>query len=157
MVIAVAGILGVLSIAVLVFPFLKYRSRGAAANLVSPSGSTGPELDAIYDAIRTLQLEHQLGNVPEAAYREQLEGYRLQAAVLLRQQSEEKDQNAHQALEREILAARARINGSGNGSDGRVATCPDCSGALMARDQQCPQCHADLTPLGLETAGESDE
>lgn len=152
MAIAVAGILGVLSIAVLVFPFLKYRSRGPAANSASPSGSTGPELDAIYDAIRTLQLEHQLGSVPEAAYREQLQGYRLQAAVLLRQQSEGRNLNAHQALEQEILAARAAINGT----DIRVAICPNCGATRMARDQRCPQCHAELTPLGLETAGESN-
>ena len=153
MAIAVAGILGVLSLAVLVFPFLKYRSRGPAANPVPTSGLSDSELDAIYDAIRTLQLEHQLGNVGEAAYREQLEGYRLQAAVLLRQQIEGEDQSAHQALEQEILAARASINGS----DNRGATCPGCSATLKARVQRCPQCHAELTPLGLEAAGESDE
>ncbi len=153
MAIAVAGILGLLSIAVLAFPFLKYRSRGPAANPTHISDSTEPELDTIYDAIRTLQLEHQLGNVPETAYREQLEGYRLQAAVLLRKQFEAEDLSAHQALEQEILAARAAINGS----DSQVATCPDCNATLMARAQRCPQCHAELTPLGLETAGESDE
>ena len=153
MAIAVAGILGLLSIAVLLFPFLKYRSRGPAANPVHISDSTAPQLDTIYDAIRTLQLEHQLGNVPETTYREQLEGYRLQAAVLLRQQFEAGDQSAHQALEQEILAARAAINGS----DSQVATCPDCSATLIARGQRCPQCHAELTPLGLQTTGESDE
>ena len=151
MAIAIAGILGVLSIAVLVFPFLKYRSRGPAANSVPPLAFSGPELDAIYDAIRTLQLEHQLGNIPETAYREQLEGYRLQAAILLRQQSEDEEQSAHQALEQEVLAARAAINGS----DNLAGACPDCGATLLAPVQRCPQCHAELTPRSLETGGES--
>ena len=153
MAIAIAGILGVLSIAVLVFPFLKYRSRGPATDPVPLSASSGPELDAIYDALRTLQLEHQLGNVPETTYREQLEGYRLQAAVLLRQQSEDEEQSGRQELEQEILAARAAINGS----DNLAGACPECSATLLAPVQRCPQCHAELTPRGLETGGESNE
>jgi len=40
------------------------------------------------DAIRTLQLEYQLGKLPDDLYQEQLRAYRLQAASLLRQQAE---------------------------------------------------------------------
>ena len=153
MAIIVAVVLGILSIAVLAFPFLKSRSHGQPKNLVEGSGSTEPELDAIYDAIRTLQLEHQLGKMPEAVYQEQLDAYRLQAAVLLRQQSDDGASNADRALEQEILAVRTEINRS----DGGAASCPECNSTVDVGLGRCPECHRQLNLVGLEMAEESDE
>ena len=151
--IIIAGVLGTLSVAVLVFPFLKSRARDGAEDLVDAWSSTEPELGAIYDAIRTLQLEHQLGKMPEAVYQEQLEAYRLQAAVLLRQQSDVGANNADRALEQEILAVRTEINGSNGGA----ASCPECNSIVGEGLLRCPECHRQLNLVGLEMAGESDE
>jgi len=72
----------------------------------------------VYQAIRTLQLEHQLGRVPDSSYEEQLDAYRLEAAEILRSRALAQESNQdpdlsgeseEAALEREILLARARL------------------------------------------------
>ena len=153
MAIILAAVLVILCISVLVFPFLKSRYHSQPENLTDGSGSIESELDAIYDAIQTLQLEHQLGKMPEAVYQEQFEAYRIQAAGLLRQQHRLQAENPDQVLEQEILAARAEINGSDVG----VCTCPDCNSTLDAGVRRCPECHHELNMVGLETGGESEE
>lgn len=42
------------------------------------------ELEAVYDAIRTLQTEHSLGRISDADFRAQLAEYRREAAQILR-------------------------------------------------------------------------
>ena len=42
-------------------------------------------LNAVYDAIRALQTDHSLGRVNDDDFREQLDEYRRQAAMLLRE------------------------------------------------------------------------
>ena len=50
-----------------------------------PADSGGTlELEAVYEAIRTLQMEHSLGRIGDAHFREQLDEYRRQAAIILR-------------------------------------------------------------------------
>jgi len=83
-------------------------------------GESPQELESVYQAIRTLQLEHQLGRVPDSSYQDQLDAYRLEAAEILRSralaQSAEKDasrdggasaESEEAALEWDILLARA--------------------------------------------------
>ena len=41
-------------------------------------------LESVYDAIRTLQTEHNLGRISDADFRAQLDEYRRQAALILR-------------------------------------------------------------------------
>ena len=68
----------------------------------------------MYQAIRTLRLEHQLGRVPDGSYQNQLDAYRIEAAEILRSRALGKDANGDSsvsgeseeaALEREILLA----------------------------------------------------
>lgn len=84
----IGATLAVVSILILVYPFLKARIRAQPKD--SPGGASwnAPELEAIYQEISTLRLEYQLGKVPENVYQELLRGYRLQAAVALRQQAQ---------------------------------------------------------------------
>ena len=72
MTLIVGAALALFSLVIVAYPFLKSRivagvSRGPAA-----TGDAAPELEPLYDAIRTLQLEYQLGKIPESLYREQL-------------------------------------------------------------------------------------
>lgn len=95
MILLLGAALAVLSIAVVVYPFLKSRSLrhpgvpgdevGARHGVPLPGAL---DLESIYSAIRTLQLEYQLGQVPEAVYQEQLRAYRLEAAAALLQQAQ---------------------------------------------------------------------
>ena len=76
-----------LIVAVVAWPLVT-RRRNAAA--MSEPSETAPDvdkaaaLDAVYEAIRTLQTDYRLGRVNDADYREQLDEYRRQAATLLR-------------------------------------------------------------------------
>ena len=50
----------------------------------TPGSDHAAALNAVYDAIRTLQTDHSLGRVNDDEYQEQLDEYRRQAAELLR-------------------------------------------------------------------------
>ena len=82
-------------------------------------GESPPELESVYQAIRTLQLEHQLGRVPDSSYEDQLDAYRIEAAEILRSRALAQDvdqasgvsgETEEAALEQEILLARALIS-----------------------------------------------
>ena len=101
----VAVALVVLSIGVLIYPFVRGRIQSEHGEQV-PVPVMG-EVEDILDAIRTLQLEFQLGNVPEPQYRKELRAYRMQAAAMLRDQMEPQD--AGLELEQEVLMARLSV------------------------------------------------
>ena len=88
MVLFVAAVLVVLIVGVVVYPFLARRPPGPPEDLSDGTGPDTAEVEAVMDAIRTLQLEYQLGKLPDDLYQEQLRAYRLQAASILRRQSE---------------------------------------------------------------------
>ena len=137
MALIIGTILALFSLGVAVYPFLRRRrdKTGAGSAQADRDGlpvaaagdaAAGPDsIDSVYDAIRTLQLERELGNIPEGLYREQLDDYRRQAALALRQQAmaqvqapaeapdtepdTESDAEEDAALEEEIRLARAGL------------------------------------------------
>ena len=135
--------LALLSIGVVVYPF--WRRRSAPADAQPENTSSGvvqseADLNAVYDAIRTLQLEHQLGNIPLGLYREQLQDYRLQAAAILRDQAEAAARDEEWLLEQDVGLARAALGYT----NGAATQCPNC-GAPVAPDwRECPECSAEL-------------
>lgn len=140
MALLVGAALAVFSVAILAYPFLKSR-MGSGTSSLEPTGSAAiSELEPIYDAIRTLQLEYQLGRVPDYLYREQLQGYRIQAAVLLRQQATERSSGPDWLLEQEVLLARAALRQTGGGP----RPCPNCRSFASPELVLCPECGAAL-------------
>ena len=122
MAIIIGAVLCLFSIAVLLYPFFKAPRAELAPGTLEGSDEPPQELEAVYQAIRTLQLEHQLGRVPDSSYRDQLDSYRIEAAEILRSRAVARapgqDANRNQGvsaeseeavLEREILLARARL------------------------------------------------
>ena len=69
------------------------------------------ELDALLEAMRTLQLEHQLDKIPDDLYQRQMQTYRLRAAAALRRQVETPTGDPGQDLEREVWMVRLGIGG----------------------------------------------
>ena len=157
MAIIIGMVLALLSVGVVVYPFWK-RRLGAppddSANPYPPDADLEPDLQAdlqsAYESIRTLQLEHGLGSIPLGLYREQLQDYRVQAALILRRQAEAAAQDVDWLLQQEVGLARAalaRANGSAN-------VCPNCGAVFELVWSQCPECTAELT--GRPSPGRAD-
>ena len=144
MALIIGTLLALLSLGVAIYPFARRRwgwgqtdpaaagsNAAASAAATATAADTAPDtatLADIYAALRTLQLEHELGRIPAELYQEQLNDYRTQAALVLRQQAQESatespaansanaaadndanPANADAALESEIRAARAAL------------------------------------------------
>lgn len=64
----------------------RWRSTGGVPTLQEPDGTaeSGVALEDVYEAIRTLQMEHSLGRIEDGDFRRQLDQYRRQAAEILR-------------------------------------------------------------------------
>ena len=99
-------LLALLAIAVVIYPFVKFRFQPRPPMaVVSPDPG---RLDTVYEEIRTLQLEYELGSIEEREYQEQLRDYRLQAAAILHEQGRSRQQ-MDLLMEEEIMAAREAI------------------------------------------------
>ena len=155
MALIIGTILALFSLGVAVYPFLRRRRDGRdgagsaqddrdglPAAGAGGAAAAGPDsIDSVYDAIRTLQLERELGNIPEGLYREQLADYRRQAALALRQQAmaqvqapaevsdtepdNEPDNEEDAALEEEIRLARAGLEAASPEPDSTPEPAPE--------------------------------
>lgn len=145
MALLVGAALVTLSVAIVLYPFMKLRSRSRGEEREAGADFSGPDLESIFESIRTLQLEHQLGKVHEDDYQRQLRSYRLGAAAALRQRDDGKAGDPDWLLEQEILVARAAL-GAVNGAN---SVCSNCSAILDAGVFDCPECgtKGDLTRL----------
>ena len=80
-----------LILGVVAWPLVARRRRQTAEQGDAddaPPADAG-SLEGVYEAIRTLQMEHSLGRISDADFREQLDEYRRQAAVILRDMDRE--------------------------------------------------------------------
>lgn len=143
--------LAVFSLVMVGYSFLRGREDAAPMPetvAVGPqSASTqvngdGISVDSIYESIYTLELEYQLGNLPEQQFQEQFKAYRLQAAAALKEQLENGQADPLSLLEQEVMEARTALQA--NQALGPV--CPDCSGPVSSEARACPHCGADLFP-----------
>ena len=143
MAVVVCPALALLSIGVVVYPFWRRRAAPATAppEALSPDlVQSEADLNAVYDAIRTLQLEHQLGNIPLGLYREQLQDYRLQAAAILRDQAETAARDDEWLLEQDVGLARSALSYT----NGAAIQCPNCGAPAAQGWRECPECSAEL-------------
>ena len=141
------------------YPF--WRRNAASGPERGLNAETGPEpsaepvlgperLDTIYEAIRTLQLEREIGNIPEGLYREQMGLYRREAALLLRDYEREQAGNPDWALEEEVKVARAALNSAAVSDQ----PCPNCARPVRPGATVCPECSAPIDgSVVADTAG----
>ena len=137
----IGALLGILAIGVVLYPFIGVRFRSqspSTQNAPGPASGKGLQhpggREAIYENIRTLQLEYELGSIEEVEYSERLRDYRLQAAANLRDQ-EQLEREIDRSLEEEILALRS-LRGNKQAS----YQCRSCGGPVAQRDGVCPNC-----------------
>ena len=108
-------------------------------------GDDSVGLDSIYDSIDTLELEYQLGNLPEGQYREQLQAYRLDAAAVIKSQLEQGAAPPELLLEQEVIAARAELRSAEPAQETRPEPaegwqpCPQCDAPIPAALGQSPR------------------
>ncbi len=121
----VGAALAVVAVVVVLLPFFRQRREAEAVVAVaSASDAEGVrgQRESIYQALETLRLERELGQVDDAEYERQAGEYRRMAALLVREQerllaerpsrgeraSDEPDTSNDQ-LEREVAEARERL------------------------------------------------
>ena len=147
-VVLIGALLAVFSVAVLAYPLMKSRSRGAPEMPEAEIADGFRELDSLYESIRTLRLEYGLGKVEENLYRQQLSDYRLRAAAALRRRDAQQT-DAALLLEQEVRLARVTLAGADGkltdaNSAGSSGRCPSCGVALDQKTAECPKCAAKL-------------
>ena len=135
------AVLAAFSFAVVCYAFIRGRQPlSTEGDARSESGDQA--LADIFDAMTTLDLEYQLGRMPEEDFQAQFQAYRVRAATVLRDQLEAGRGDPAWALEKEILLA-----GDAQGvAGGRASACPNCSAAVLEGTPACPHCGAEMAP-----------
>lgn len=136
MVLLLSVFLGAVVFAVLLLPFLRTRRwrdslpQGGLEDLAELVRRKG----RVYEEIRTLQLEHDLGHVGEEEYELRLRAFKLRAALLLREHRrvDEELERLGQEVEREVLASRSLRE--------KAVLCLGCQGDLIPGAPRCPTC-----------------
>ena len=146
MMLLVAGLLALLCVIAVVYPFL--RRDGPEIGAEGEAAVNDAELESVLDSIRTLRLERQLNRVAEEAYDEQLREYRLKAASLLRRRDRALESGAERNLERSVLLARLAANGIAG--DGPV--CEACGTPMPLESESCPTCGSQPSHAGTDSS-----
>ena len=77
--------IALLIVGVVAWPLIVGRHRNAVKQAADEAvRGNSDALGDVYEAIRTLQMEHSLGRISDDDFREQLGEYRRQAAVIMR-------------------------------------------------------------------------
>lgn len=155
-------LLGIAAVAV-AWPLVQERRAPAAVELAEEALPTADPLvelqaqrDSIYQAIRELRFDFQVGKVSEADYKVFDSTLRGNAAAVLQQiallKQAEADPVLDASLEAEIAALR-HVNGSGPGpmtpaavavGEAALNFCPSCGQRLQAGNRFCGNCGAQL-------------
>lgn len=156
-------LLTLVAIALLARPILRQNrtASGSSSFLDSQGDSRGDTLKGVqwqhqqvYDEIKTLILDYELGNVPPEEYNEKLGDYRLQAASLLRQQELLLHETRYLVDEMEDGVLALRISW---GTVKEVTICSECGGERDLNAALCPRCEFQSEDRGGSVADPSVE
>ena len=139
--ILVGAALACFSLVVVGYSFFRGNEGGKSEAGPAVPENDGVDVDAILDSISTLELEYQLGNVPEDQFRDQLQSYRLQLALTVKAQLERGEAPPELVLEQEVLMARSENAGGWKPS-------PRCDASLHKCDSQTDQQSTGTLPPG---------
>ncbi len=138
MAIAIGTLIALISLTILLLPFFRSRWRTHTGGFIDWPEEAIRQREAIYQNIGTLRQDFDMGNISAEEYRAQLDSYRRQAALALRQ--EDQLRSREEELEREIQSLAST-------NDGALPsmTCPECGVSTELGDQVCSNCGAQLT------------
>lgn len=115
MVLAYGVFLALVCLGVVLWPFLKASRRPARREFATPSGDAqGGGRQRVYQEMKTLLLEYQLGHVDEEEYQARTQEYRLEAARAIREQErlEQTLRGLDETLEQQVQALRSVQRGA---------------------------------------------
>ncbi len=134
----VGGLLSLVGLVVAGFPF--FRRPKAPSVVRDPLRDLRAQRQAVYGNVQGMYNDWVVGQVPEVDYRRRLQEYRMQAALLLREEQRLLDV-AHR-LEQEVMARRGRRGA-------KAVRCPKCSKALTTGVTRCPSCGAPVAEASV--------
>ena len=130
----VAAVLGILSILVILVPFVR-RSDEESLSTDNEILTVRNNRNTLYQSLDILELEFKLGHVDSRSYAEALEEYRREAAKNLRFQ--EALENQRTELEQEIEVEIEQFAQTFESDD---LFCPECHELLDPASRTCDQC-----------------
>ena len=142
--ILIGGLLGILVIVIVLYPFLRGRVRPGPP-IASDAGPGSRE--TIYEDIKVLQLDYELGSIDEGEYGQRLRAYRLEAAASMRDE---------ERLEIEVRGSQHHelpATGVPDEDRGAGALCASCGQPLAAKTGICAGCGRPQVP---EEQGKGD-
>lgn len=137
MAIAFGLVLALFSIFILVLPFIRGQRRGPQTSIPEALEEGRQRREAIYEEIKALRLEYELGRIDEDEYKRQHRTLRLQAANLIRDEelAENDISRLQQTLEEEIIAFRRSQGSAETGS-----RCLECGKTAAPGAELCSEC-----------------
>ena len=141
-------ILALVCVTFLTLPFLRER-RVANAREFEEQPEPARQRAVIYDEIKMLELEREVGRVEGKEYEDRLYQLRLQAAAIIREDDRLTKFHGEQdlALEEEISSVRKAIT-AGYEGQGDQQACPNCNAVVGIPLSQCPECGTFLAEAG---------
>ena len=142
--ILIGALLGILVIVIVLYPFLRGRVRPGPP-IASDAGPGSRE--PIYEDIKVLQLEYELGSIDEEEYGQRLRTYRLQAAASMRDE---------ERLELEVRGSPdqdSQATGLSDEDSSAPARCESCGRPVATKTGACAGCGRPQVP---EEHGQGD-
>jgi len=142
----IVGLLAVFVVGVVLTPFLRPRRTPPGPQPDTDLLALVSQREALYQAMETLRLEHELGSVEDVDYQNRLQEYRTQAALTMREQDDLEAELAR--LEDAISAARVRQGLNGG------PRCGECDNPVDQPAGRCTSCGAEWAgPDAITTEG----
>ena len=106
------GLLGLLCMGVAIYPFVKYKYFPGLGIKTLENDRASNSFNDVMQNIRALNLDYELGSIPEEAYHSQLDVYRNEAAKIIRNRDVSTGITLTSEIEQEILIARSKLERS---------------------------------------------
>ena len=133
-----ALVLALVFVAVLVWPLIRrdqtFQRRSSVLDMLEKSLWREQQ---VFDEIKILISDYDLGNTPLLEYQKKLEDHRFRAAYALKER--EKLQDVFKQLENEVEDAVLGLRTS-KGAIKEIVQCDGCKGHLDTESLLCPRC-----------------
>ncbi len=154
MTVLVIALMGLGGLAAVLYPLRRHYERDESGEARLQLRELVAKKETLYSTLKELDFDRVAGKLSEEDFRQLEARYRaraievLKAIDTLKGEAPEDDEELAIAMEREILALRAKIEAPPPPSQPEAPPEPSCSGCgfpIRDTDNFCPHCGADLT------------